>query len=349
MRRAILLLTMLSCHKASTEHEAEAVVVRCLRGEARDVSDATTLRGRVTTPPGGDVAVAPQVAGRLNSVNVREGQRVAAGDVLATVEGTAPRASLQQAEAGLAQVEANEANARATLDRVKALVARGIAAKQELDDAQTRASALKADADAARATVDLARRTLGRAEVRSSVAGVVTRVWRGPGTLVDGTPATPVVQIAATSVVEFAADATVRELATIDVGEGARTSLVTGAAFDGAVLARSTALDPVTGLGIVRVSVEQPSNVVIGTFGTTIVRGAPRNGVLTFPLAVLRGAIADGAEVVICKADKAEVRRVGVGWRDAERVELQDVTADEHVAVDHVLGLEDGQSIKEAQ
>ena len=38
--------------------------------------------------------------------------------------------------------------------------------------------------------------------------------------------------------------------------------------------------------------------------------------------AALRGAVLDGAEVVLCKNGKAEVRQVKSGYRDAERFEV---------------------------
>jgi hypothetical protein len=64
----------------------------------------------------------------------------------------------------------------------------------------------------------------------------------------------------------------------------------------------------------------------------------------------MRGAVADGAEVVVCKDGKAEVREVKVGWRDDERVEITNgLAAGERVALDHVLGLETDSPIVEAK
>ena len=61
------------------------------------------------------------------------------------------------------------------------LVRRGIAPRQELDDAIGRADGARAAVHASVSAEDLARRTLGRVQVRASVAGIVTHVWRGPG------------------------------------------------------------------------------------------------------------------------------------------------------------------------
>jgi hypothetical protein len=75
-----------------------------------------------------------------------------------------------------------------------------------------------------------------------------------------------------------------------------------------------------------------------------------RDGVLTLPASALRGAVADGAEVAVCKDGKAALREVKVGWRGEDRFEVvEGVAAGERVAVDHVLGLEDDTPIAEAK
>lgn len=354
MRRlaAFLLVAAAACKHPEAESEPAPVVVRCVSAKAEPLDETLSLRGRVEPPPGGDLPVASQVSGRVVSVSVHEGQRVSMGDVVATVDGAASADALRQADAAVAQAKAAQANADATLERTKALVARGVAAKQEQDDAVARADAAKAGVAAAEAAADQARRTLGRVQVRSSFEGVVTRVWRGAGALVDGTAATPIVQLAAQTSAEFVADATERELLRVAEGQAVTGTLASGGgAFTGAVRARSTALDPVTGLGTVRVSIREPEAAAfIGAFGRVVITTRHRDAVPLLPSAALRGAVADGAEVAVCKDGKAALRKLDVGFRDDVHFEVKGGLApDEHVAVDHVLGLEDGTPIEEAK
>ena len=90
--------------------------------------------------------------------------------------------------------------------------------------------------------------------------------------------------------------------------------------------------------------------MTLGVFGTVKITVGERKGVLVVPSTAMRGAIADGAEVVVCKDGKADVREVKVGWRDDERVEITDgLSAGERVALDHVLGLETDSPIVEAK
>jgi RND family efflux transporter MFP subunit len=350
---ALVLLGASACHRgeAAEADHAGPVAVHCEAPKAQAVDDTLALRGRLQPPPGGDLPVASQVAGRIAQVSVHEGDVIRNGDVVATVDDANTRDALHQAEAAVAQAQAADANASATFERTKALVARGIAAKQELDDALAKSGEAKANVAAANAAADLARRTLGRVAIRSSFAGVVTKVWRGPGALVDGTAATPVVQLAATNALEFVADVTGEELARISEGNPVHGTLGDGGDFEGTVRIRARSLDPATGLGSLRVTLTKaPDGTPIGGYGRAIVVVGHKPDARTLPATALRGAVADGAEVAVCKGGKVELRTLKVGWRDDERFEVTAGLEDgERVATDHVLGLDDGTAITETK
>jgi membrane fusion protein, multidrug efflux system len=353
MKRVVVLaFALAACHARGGEEREEpvAVAVRCVPAAKQKVNLTVTLRGRVAPPPGEDLPLSSQVPGRVVELKVAEGTRIGAGEVVAVVDDSTSRDALRQAQAGVTQAKASSANAEATLTRVKALVARGIAASQELDDAEANAKRADAAVHAAEAASSGARRTLGRVKVKSSFAGTVTKVWRGAGALVDGTAATPIVQLAATEL-ELAVDATDRQLVDIQPEQKAKITLSSaGAELTGVVRARPTALEPATGLGVVRIALsESDPRPLVGTFGMALIDEGHRDGVLVVPDAALRGAAADGAEIVVCKDQKAEIRPVKIGWRDAERVEIvSGLVAGERVAIDHVLGLESGSPITEA-
>jgi len=330
-RAAWAVLACFSCARGGGgERETPTTVpVHCVPAERETIDITETLRGRIAMPPGGDLPVASQVGGRIAGVVVHEGDRVDAGTVVATIDDTATRDALKQADAAYAQATSAAANADATLERTRQLVARGIAAKQELDDAVSRADQAHASIHAAAAAADLARRTLGRVQVRSTFEGVVTRVWRGPGAIVDGTAATPILQLAAASLAEFDADATELQLVHVEAGQSADVVLsIGGDPMSGTVRARSTAIDPATGLGLVRIAVESKSPFLLGAFGLATVRVGEKNGALVIPANALGGAVADGATIAVCKDGKAELRAIRVGWRDDARAEVLSGLAD---------------------
>ena len=352
IRIAWVALACFSCNHPGDEHEREmaaTVPVRCVAATRETIDVTETLRGRIATPPGGDLPVASQVGGRIASVLVHEGDRVSAGTVVATIDDSATRDALKQADAAHAQARSAAANADATLERTRQLVARGIAAKQELDDAVSRADQAHASINAAAAAADLARRTLVRVQVRSTFDGVVTRVWRGPGAIVDGTAATPILQLAAASLAEFDADATEQQLSHVEAGQPANVDLAVGGdPLTGSVRARSTAIDPTSGLGLVRIAVESKSALLLGAFGRATVHVGENRDALVIPANALGGALADGSPVAVCKDGKAELRTIRIGWRDDARAEvIGGLVNGERVAVDHVLGLQTGSPIED--
>lgn len=331
--------------------EARAVPVRCVKPAKETLEESVSLRGRIEPPPGGDLSVASQVAGRVVSVAVKEGDRVGPGDVVATMEDAPVRDAARQTDAALAQARAADVNAAATLERTKALVARGIAARQELEDATAKAAAAREAVAAATAASDVGHRTLGRVQVRSGLAGLVTKVFRGAGALVDGTAATPILQLAATGGSELVADVTQRELMVLAEGQPAKGALAGegGIPIEGAIRARPRSIDAATGLGTVRIALtsQDAQQLPVGAFGRVLVITGHHEAALVVPVTALRGAVSDGAELAVCAGEKASLKVVKIGYRDDKRVEiLGGIGPDDTIAVDHVLALEDDTPIK---
>jgi HlyD family secretion protein len=356
MTRSLLVFAVLlascGCRRDSGEPGPEPVQVHCVRPARGAIDETLSLRGRVEPPPGNSLSVASQVPGRVVRLIAREGQHIGAGEIVAIVDGVSARDGLRQADAAAAQAKVAAANADATLARIRALVARGIAARQELEDAQAKADTAHAGVEASAATSDLAKRTLGRVQVRSTLAGVVTRVLRGAGALVDGTAATPIVELASSAALEFVGVATQADLGRLRPGQAA-TGEIFGAEtkVTGAVRMLPSALDPVTGLGVVRIALEPgPVLNLVGAYGRMFVTTRQHDKALLLPAGALRGAVSDGAEVIVCKDGKAHVRGIGVGIHDSKNVEvLSGLDENETVALDHVLGLDEGTPVREVR
>ena len=72
-----------------------------------DVIATISASGKIISP--GDVAINPTINGTLTAVNVKVGQRVQAGQVLAQLDSTAQRTALTQANSALQTAKANKA------------------------------------------------------------------------------------------------------------------------------------------------------------------------------------------------------------------------------------------------
>lgn len=118
-------------------------------------------------------AVASKGAGRLEKLNVEEGDKVKSGDIIARLEAkdvdaslNAARARLAQAEAELERVRANAHQARVNFDRVRQLLVARLVSQSDFDNAQAGDNAAAAAVNAASAAVRSAEADVRWAEVQ---------------------------------------------------------------------------------------------------------------------------------------------------------------------------------------
>ena len=355
MRNSVLLLLLAAgCHRGgeSEEQPSGPKKVRCAEVVRKAVADTVELRGTVSPLPDRDAQIAPQVAGRIQRVVVREGDKVAAGQMVAQIDAAPLADQVKEADAGLAKARAESKNAATTLARVEKVFEHGIAARQEVDDASARAASAQAAEAEAEAGSQRAHRQLDRASVRSPLAGVVLKVMRHSGELVDGTPATPVVEVGDPSKLELVSDAPAQDLVRLAQGDSATVSVgaLPGRTFKATVSIVAPAVDRATGLGAVRIALDLSGGPAppVGVYGTArIASGKPHEGIVVPPQA-LRNAIGADAEVVVCGTDNvAHVRKVERGASDGEV--RGDLKAGERVAVEPVLGIADGDPLEVAK
>ena len=119
------------------------------------------------------VVIRPQVDGILTKLLVKEGQRVKAGDLLATIDDRSIRANLDQAKAQLGESQAQLQVALVNLKRYKALSVDDGVSKQTYDQQQALVNQLKATAQGNQAAIDSAQVQLSYTQIRSPVSGRV--------------------------------------------------------------------------------------------------------------------------------------------------------------------------------
>jgi RND family efflux transporter MFP subunit len=119
------------------------------------------------------VSPGTKIMGRIESVPVKVGDRVAAGQLLAQLESRDLDAAVTQAAAALTMAEANLENARAQYKRMRELFGRGSVTEKNLEDATAGFRVNEAAVDQARANLQAAEVTLGYARITSPVGGWV--------------------------------------------------------------------------------------------------------------------------------------------------------------------------------
>lgn len=328
------------------EEELPAAAVRCEGIAARQVEEVVEVSGVIAPRPMLDAILSSPVAGRIGRLFVEEGDAVAAGARLAIVEDPALPAGSLEALANVAAAQAASEAAGLELARQEQLVAAGISARKELEDARAAAATAAAGLDAARVRAGLAAHQLARRELRAPHAGVVLHVWKRVGESVDGTAATPVLEVADLSVLEVRAQVTPAVLGKLADGLAAQVQALGAAAALPAIVARvAPAVDPVTSLGTVRVQLRRAARLPVGSAATARISLGQHLGRVV-PAAALRRSPLGTDEVVVCAGGVARGRAVTLGARTEAGVEVTGGLADgEAIVVDHVLGLEDGQRL----
>ena len=142
--------------------------------------------------------IGSSVMGRLVSLPVEEGERVAAGQVLARIDPVPAETETRAAEAALQALEADrlaalaaESETAQALARARSLQGQGLTPQSELDQAVAAADSARARREAAekrvaegRARAASARDRLAKTEITAPMAGVVTRLGARAGEMV---------------------------------------------------------------------------------------------------------------------------------------------------------------------
>jgi membrane fusion protein (multidrug efflux system) len=308
--------------------EPVQVAVAELAATGRSVS----ATGRVE--PVRTVGVVSQIAGVLQAVQVEEGDRVAAGAVLARIEVPEIRAQLTSAEATLAV-------ARQAAGRSGQLFRAGIVTAPENEREQLALAA-------AQAARDQLRVRLGFAVVRAPSAGIVLERTVRTGDLASPQLRLFTIGDVSTLVVRVP----VSELDVAALRETDRVEVVLdalpGRTFAGAIRRVFPAADSLTRLVPVEVALAGASARLVrpGYLARVIFRLEPRTGVLLVPAtAVLENP--RGAVVYVVRAGRAALRPVERGATYEGRVEIrQGLVAGDTVVTAGNTFIRDGATVR---
>jgi multidrug efflux system membrane fusion protein len=117
------------------------------------------------------VAVKSMVGGEISQVHFTEGQDVAKGDLLFTIDPRPFEAALKQAQANLERDRVQAENAKINAQRYEALVAKQAVSRQQYDQFRTNAEALDATVRLDEAAVENAKVMLSYCFIRSPIDG----------------------------------------------------------------------------------------------------------------------------------------------------------------------------------
>ncbi|HEY8585733.1 MAG TPA: efflux RND transporter periplasmic adaptor subunit [Rhodanobacter sp.] len=184
------LLALSACGSKGNDHAAQMPPpeVGVLKAQPQTSPLTRDLVGRLSAYRSADVRA--RVAGVLLKRSYEEGTNVKKGQLLFQIDPAPLKASLNAAEASLAQARATHANDKVTAQRVRELAPKGYVSKSDLDNALAAERSSAAAVQVAQANVQTARINLGYANVTSPIDGRAGQQQVTEGALVGNGEAT---------------------------------------------------------------------------------------------------------------------------------------------------------------
>lgn len=203
--------------KGDTPATLEFLASQIVRPAPHRLSYDLVLPGTVQATS--QATVRSRLSAVLKQVNVREGDAVSPGQVLAEFETAALRAQLAEREAGLASAKANLEQAQRTREANAQLVQRSFITQSAFDTADSAFQAQSAGVAAAQAQVAQVQLQLDDALVHAPIGGRVARRYVQPGEKVgQDAQLFALVNLAQ---LEVQAQAAVSDVARVQAGTGA--------------------------------------------------------------------------------------------------------------------------------
>lgn len=249
------------------------------------------------------------VPGRITRVLVNEGDRVAAGQLLAQID-------MVEVNAGVASSRAEQTRAEAELARQRELFAKGWVTKARVEAAEATASAARA----ATASNGFAQRY---ARITAPTAGTVLARSAEPGQIVAA--GTPVLTVSQAGGLVLQVALTDSQLASLRVGQMATVRLpaLGNAPVTARVIELGGRADARTGTFMAELALPSLAGLRSGMIGEARLPALQSGGTLSIPASAVFQARAGEAFVYVVDGDqKAQVRRVTIGRIDSRAVEV---------------------------
>ena len=248
------------------------------------------------------VQVVPRVNGRLQSVDVKLGDPVRRGQLIARVEDREIQEQVRQAEASyqvsqasIRQRDADLKLAKTNLDRSKNLFERQLLPQQTYDDTQARYEAALAQIDLARAQFEQAKArldelkiTLSNTLIVSPVDGFVGKRFLDPGAFASTNA--PIASVVDISLVRMVANLVERDVRRVPAGTRAQVEVdaFPGEKFAGRVSRVAPVFDPATRTAEMEIEVPNPGfRLKPGMYARVQLTVDTRADALTIPRAAL--------------------------------------------------------------
>jgi len=306
------------------------------------------------------VDVVPRIAGRIESLPVKLGDRISKGQLVAKIEDREIREQINQAQATLevnkatvSQRENDVQAQRTALERAKATLEKGLTARQTYEDAENRyntaisqLSGAKAQQSQTQFRIDELKITLSNTNVIAPVDGFVSRRMLDPGAFANAN--TVILTVVDIDSVRLVANLVEKGFKKVVKGVEAKVQVDTfpGEDFRGQVSRVAPVFDPATRTAQMEIEIPNPGfRLKPGMYARVRLTVERRPDALTVP----RNAVVDldgKRGVFLVNEGIAKFVEVATGLSDGERMEiLSGLQEGQRVITTGSLALRDGDRV----
>jgi RND family efflux transporter MFP subunit len=299
------------------------------------------------------INITPDVGGKIDCINVNEGDRVSKGQILAELDTQAIRLQLEQAEAAMAVAQANFNNAKTNWERMERLHKENAVSEQQYEQVKLAFDSAKAQLNQAQAAVNLAKHSLNVSIMKAPFSGVIASKNAEVGDVINPlmggfSPGSGggVLTLVDFSRVKIRVEISGADIPLVRKGQEAilRVPTTPGREFRGTIQVVNVAADPQTKKFGIEVAVDNPELVLRpGTFGEIVLEIQTHEKALVVP----QKAILENNHVFIARDGQAAKREVVLGLQNSTLVEIQNgVEEGDLVIAEGNFGLEDGAPVE---
>jgi len=344
----ILLLTaLIGCHSGDDDDPAAAAEtleralanreVRLVAPEIREERPSVQLVGEVRAFD--TVQVSSEVAGKVDRVLVEVGDRVSKGTPLVEVDRETFGIYLEQAEANLLAASADLALAGKELERKRDLRSDETISQAALDQAQAGHDLASARAAAAEASLKLAQRNFDRSVIRAPAAGAITQrlvvagQWAEVGVGLFHLAVGNKIKVSARVPEAWAPELAGLEEFSFSVGTSGPTHTATIYSVQPVVEQASRSFEIIG-------TAAHDGSIKPGMFANVTLESPTATPSLWIPATAV--ATSDLPQVYLVEDGAVAFRRVRIGRRDGDFIEIADGLSAKEQVIANVAGLSRG-------
>ncbi|MEO6286241.1 MAG: efflux RND transporter periplasmic adaptor subunit [Dyadobacter sp.] len=300
------IFAMTACREEKKAEETDTTIpVKIISSSALSQAQAVETSGLLASE--NEAHLSFKIGGIINSVLVKEGDRVRKGQVLATLNTT-------EIAAQMAQAEENFLKAKRDAQRTQNLYRDSVNTKEQLENSQTSLTL-------AEKQLEIVRFNLSQAKIISRADGVVIQKLQNAGEQVEG--GTPVLFISSTSQKDWVIKCGLTDKDWARLKGGEKTDIIFDAypqTFTGSVKSLSQGSDVVSGLYQAEIRLDkQDAKMANGLFAKVSIYPKEKTNMVSIPVDALIEGENDTAFVFIANGSKAHKKQVKIAFLEGDK------------------------------